>query len=96
MFKINGIDQLQRSLNDAQKALEALDGDLGSVSFNPTDPASIEAAILQVNEMVDSRAGQYASNPIVGPLVTGMKERYREAILQKAAEARLTESKDTE
>jgi hypothetical protein len=87
-MKITGLDTLQKNLADAQKALAALDGELGSVNFNPHDPSSIEAAIAEVERMVDERLGAYASNPIVGPLAEQMKEKYREGILAKAAEAR--------
>ncbi len=89
MIKITGLDKLQRNLKDAQKALEALDGELGTVNFNPHDPASIEAAIHQVERLVDDRVGAYASNPIIGPMADEMKGKYREAILEKAAAARL-------
>lgn len=94
MFKISGLNQLERQLADAQKAIAALDGELGSVSFDPADPASIEAAIQQANRLVDERIGGYVSNPIVGQLAQGMKERFREAVLDKAAAARLTDRAD--
>lgn len=88
MFKINGLDKISRDLEDAQKALAEMDGELGTVSFNPHDPASIEAAIQDVERLIDARLGSYASNPIVGPLAEGMKEQYRQGILDKAAAAR--------
>lgn len=88
---MSGFDKLQRQLAEAQKALSALDGELTTVNFNPEDPESIEGAIQQVNQTIDQRVGQYANNPIVGPLVEQMKDRYREAILDKAAAARLGE-----
>lgn len=94
MLKITGFDKLQRELEEAQRALETLNGELGKVNFNPHDPLSIEAAIQSVYKMVDDRAGVYVSNPIVGPLIEQMKETYRESILQKAAEARLQEKED--
>lgn len=91
MFKIEGLDALQRELQEAQAALEGIDGELGTVNFDPDDPASIEAAITQVNMMVDERLGAYASNSIVGPMAEELKEKYREAIIEKAAAARLGE-----
>lgn len=94
MLKITGLDKLQKDLDEAQRALSELDGELGTVSFNPHDPASIEAAIQSVYRMVDGRAGQYTSNPVVGPLIEQMKESYRENILRKAAEARLQSDED--
>ncbi|CAM3956552.1 Phage protein [Bordetella tumbae] len=94
MFKITGLDKLQKNLKDAQRALSELDGELGVVNFDPNDPASIEAAIQSVNRMIDERVGEYSANPIVGPLADQMKEKYRESILQKAAEARLKPGED--
>lgn len=94
MFNITGLDELSKQLTDTQKALEALDGELGTVSFNPNDPASIEAAIQSVEMIIDDRLGPFASNPIIAPLTEQMKEKYREAIIDRAAEARLKGSAD--
>lgn len=91
MFKITGLDKLSRDLEDAQKAISEMDGELGSVSFDPHDPASIEVAIQEVERLIDERLGSYASNPIVGPLAEGMKEQYRQGIIDKAAAARAGE-----
>ena len=62
MFKITGLDKISRDLEDAQKALSEMDGELGSVSFDPHDPASIEAAVQEVERLIDERLGSYASN----------------------------------
>jgi hypothetical protein len=90
--EIKGLDKLQRDFDDASKALAALDGELGTVRFDPVDPASIDAAILEVERVVDDRVGAFADNPIVRPLVAQMKEQYRKAILDRAAAARLESS----
>ena len=87
-MKITGLDQLTRQLDEAQRAMASLDGELGSVNFDPNDPASIEAAIQKMEAMIDERLGSYVSNPIVGPMAEQMKEKYRAAIVEKAAEAR--------
>ena len=94
MFKITGLDKLQRELAEAQRALSNLDGELSTFRFDPHDPASIEAAIQSVNQMLDQHAGQYASNPIVGPMIDQMKAAYRESIVEKAATARLKPKED--
>lgn len=58
MIKITGFDKLEGQLRDAaQKALEGLDGEMGTVSFNPHDPASIEAAVQEMERLVDERVG---------------------------------------
>lgn len=89
MFKIDGLDKLNRDLEQAQKAIAAMDGELGTVGFNPEDPASIEAAIQEVERLIDERLGSYASNPIIGPIAESLKEKYRDGILEKAAAARI-------
>ncbi|MGL3999410.1 hypothetical protein ACR3LR_06235 [Pantoea eucalypti] len=94
MLKITGLDKLQKELKDAQRVLAELDGNLGSVQFDPHNPESIEAAIIKVNQIVDERVGHYSSNSIIGPLADQMKEAYRENLLQSAAEVRLLEDKD--
>ena len=90
MIKITGLDKLTRELDDAQKALAALGTELGTVKFNPNDPASIEAAIQQIETTVDNRLGAYASNAIIGPLAEKLKETYRQKIIYSAATARLS------
>lgn len=93
MFSITGLDSLQKSLSEAQTALEAVNGELGTLTFNPEDPASIEAAIAESERLVDERLGLYAGNTIVGPLIQQMKDAFRAAVIEKAAEARLKEEK---
>jgi hypothetical protein len=86
---ISGLDTLSRQLADAQRALEALDGELGTVNFDPNDPASIEMAIQNVESIIDEKVAPFADNPVIAPVIEGMKEQYREAIIDRAAEARL-------
>lgn len=90
MIKIEGCDQLTMELDDAQKALAALDGDLGIVKFDPQDPESIESAIKQIDSIIDDRLGAYATNLIIAPLAEQMKEHYRDEIIGQAAAARLS------
>ena len=89
MFKITGLDTLQRQLENAQRALGELDGELGSFKFDPNDPASIEAAIQLANQAIDEKVGAYANNPIIGPVIEEFKQACRENILEKASAARL-------
>lgn len=89
MLNITGLDSLQKTLSEAQTALEAVNGELGTLTFNPEDPASIEAAIAESERLVDERLGAYAENTIVGPLIQQMKDAFRTAVIEKATEARL-------
>lgn len=89
MTFMKGLDNLQRILAEAQRALEIVNGELGTLSFNPGDPESVEAAIAESERLVDERLGEYANNSIVGPLIVQMKDSFRIAVIEKAAEARL-------
>ena len=89
MAFLKGLEGLQKTLSEAQKALEAVNGELGTLSFNPEDPGSVEAAIAESERLVDERLGKYATNSIVGPLIIQMKQSFRTAVIEKAAEARL-------
>jgi hypothetical protein len=89
MFKIEGLDKLQRDLKRVQDALSELDGDLGSVSFNPDDPESIDLAISSMEKLIDEKVSGFEDSDIVTSLVEEMKDQYRAMILEKATEARL-------
>ena len=89
MAKVQGLDKLTKQLEEAQRAFSDLDGEMGSVSFDPTDPGSIEAAIHQMEALIDERLGRYAKNPLVAPMAEEIRENFRQQILEKAAQARL-------
>jgi hypothetical protein len=50
------------------------------LSFDPDDPASVEAAIAAMEEAIDSRAYRFPGNDPVMDLADQMKEQYRQAI----------------
>jgi hypothetical protein len=89
MIKISGLEQLTRQLEQAQEAFTEMEGDLGSVSFDPQDPASIETAIQLAEAMIDAKIRQWANNPLVAKVAGEMKERYRDAIIERAAKVRM-------
>jgi hypothetical protein len=53
MFKITGLDKITRDLEQAQKAMAGMDGELGTVKFNPKNPASIVATAQKVDRRVN-------------------------------------------
>lgn len=89
MIKITGLHELQKELAQAQQALRAIDGQLGSVSFDPQDPGSVEAAIRSMEALIDEKLASYSSNGFVTELASSMKAQYREGILERAATERL-------
>ena len=81
-LKITGLDKLQRDLKDAQRALASLDGEITRLRFNPNDPASVQQAIRQMEQAVDSKTAAYSSNPLVAKIAQGTKEAFRKRILE--------------
>ena len=88
---IKGLDELIRGVGELEKAMAALDGDIASVNFNPNDPQSIEAAIQQTEAAIDERVGGYGQNEMVQKIVTELKEKSRQSILERAAVSRAEE-----
>jgi hypothetical protein len=93
VFKNNGFDKLTKQLSQAADALSRIDGEIGTVSFDPKDPLSIEQAIKNVEIMIDAQLGDCGTNPIIRQIIDGMKEQYRTGILERAATARIEDDK---
>lgn len=89
MIRISGLDTLTRKMDELATFAEEVDGELATVAFDPTDPASIEGAISEMEEAINHKAMPYAGNNLVSDLVQQMKENLRDQILEKAAAARL-------
>jgi hypothetical protein len=87
-FKITGLDELQKVLEQASRAFESLDGEIANLQFNPMDPSSVAAAITDMEQAIDGRLAPYRGNVIVENLATELKTKYRDHILDRAAEAR--------
>lgn len=85
---MKGLNELSRKMKELEKVTAALDGEIGIVSFNPNDPQSIEVAIQKMDQAVDERVGDYSRNDMVEGIVSEVKERYRQAIVERASEAR--------
>lgn len=88
-MKITGLDKLTRKMDELSKFANDIDGHLGQVKFDPSDPGDIERAIAEMETMVDQRASSYGRNDAVQNIADQMKESYRRAILEKAAAKRL-------
>lgn len=90
MIKITGLDKLTKELDQLQRVIGQLDGQIGTINFDPHDPASIESAISNVDALIDQKVGSYSSNSMAASIIDGLKDTYRQGILDKAAEARAT------
>lgn len=91
VFKIKGLDKLQRELKQASEALDAIGGDVAAIKFTPSDPASIERAIADMEQAVDGKLSPYRNNDLVSSLAEQMKTTYRDQILERASIARAQE-----
>ncbi|CCM80058.1 MULTISPECIES: hypothetical protein [Rhizobium] len=92
MFKITGLDKLKKKTGQLSSFSQAIDGEIANVSFDPTDPASIEAAIQEAHDAIDHKAIPYEQNDWITSLVKQLKESVRDQILERAAVARLERS----
>lgn len=89
MIKITGLDAIMKKTEQMSKFASELDGELASVKFDPTDPASIEAALQEVTDAIDEKTRSYERNDWVQNLAEKIKEQARNSILEKAASARI-------
>ncbi|EJB01742.1 hypothetical protein Rleg9DRAFT_0482 [Rhizobium leguminosarum bv. trifolii WSM597] len=94
MFKITGLNKLKKKIDQLSNFSQAIDGEIANVSFNPTDPASIEAAIQEAHDAIDQKAIAYERNDWITSLVEQLKESVRDQILERAAVARLEGSSE--
>ena len=84
---IKGLDALHRTLDDAKRALAALEGQFGSVRFVPSDAESVQGAIASLEAMIDEKLLPFRGNAIVESLIPQLKEKYRAGILERVEEA---------
>lgn len=86
---MKGLDNFNKKIRELEQVSKSLDGSLAKVSFDPADPQSIDLAISQMEDDIDSRVGNISSqNEILKSMVASIKEQGRQAILERAAKAR--------
>jgi len=87
LFKVelSGFDELQKTLADAQRAIESLDGELATLRVDPDNP---QTAIAEMDRAVDAKLAPYRGNPIVEQIAEASKEHFRNGILEQAEEAK--------
>jgi len=84
-MKLTGLDELQKTLRDAQRAMESFNGELATLSIDPNNPQS---AITEMERAVDAKLAQYRGNTIVEKIAEASKEHFRKKILERAEEAK--------
>jgi hypothetical protein len=83
-INITGLDKLQRQLEEAQRALESMNGTITTLKFDRDDSASVQQAIRQMEVAVDHKIAPYGSNPLVAKVAQMTKDSFRERILERA------------
>lgn len=89
MIKIEGLDQLNKTLSELDKLTSELEGELGTIQFDAESAENIELAIVEMENMIDIKFENYASNPVAIDMANGIKAAYRQMIVDKASEARI-------
>lgn len=84
-----GFDDAIKKLKDVEKFTEGLNGHLDRLSFEATDPSSIEQAIRQAEDVIDSHAARYPRNQWVEAAAASFKEQVRTVVITKAQAFRL-------
>jgi hypothetical protein len=78
--ELSGFDELQKTLEDAQRAIQSLDGELATLSVDPNNP---QPAIAEMERLVDAKLAPYRGNAIVDQISEASKEQFRNYILEK-------------
>ena len=89
MIEIKGLDKLNKTLSELGRVTSELEGELGSIQFDAESAESIELAIVEMENMIDIKFENYASNPVAIDIANGIKAEYRQMIIDKASEARI-------
>ena len=90
---MKGLKELQKTLRDASEALQNLDGTITTLKFDPNDPASVNAAIAEMEGAIDVKMSPWRGNEIIENLIEQAKEQYRERVLDKATAAQTDEDR---
>jgi Predicted nucleotide-binding protein containing TIR-like domain len=90
VFRITGLDELQRELKLLADAAAALDGELTTLRLDPMDQSSVERAIADVKLAIDRKIADYSHSAMVANMAAELKQKYEADILARAAAARLT------
>ena len=87
-IRVEGLDELRKTLEGMSKAFQELDGHIASLRFNPNDDDSIEEAIQLANEEIDRRLTPLTTNASVQGIATQVKAKFAQGIRRRAEEAR--------
>jgi hypothetical protein len=82
--EITGLGDLEKTLAEAEKALESVNGELATLSIDPNNP---QLAIAEMEQLVDTKLVPYKDNTIVQQLAQTVKEQFKVQILAAVEDA---------
>lgn len=96
MFELKGFDKINKTLSELQKLSNELNGELGVIKFDAKNAESIELALVEMEVMINKKFESYQANSIAKNMADGIKESYRQMVLNEASEARLNAGNEEE
>lgn len=84
----NELQDFERRFQDALTGLKEVDAKIEAIRFNPDNPASVQAAIEQVELIIDDRLGEHMADPKIAPIVNGARRKYRNYIFEDKFKSR--------
>lgn len=79
--------ELTKQLDAAARAAKSLDGELGTIEFDPKDQRSVEEAIHSLENRIDQKLARHLENPLVAHFAAQLKAIYRDQIRFRAQSA---------
>jgi hypothetical protein len=67
----------------AEALLAKVQAEIAVIDLDPADPASVAAALQRMDAIIDQYLGSFSADPVIGPVIAPMKERYRRMILKR-------------
>lgn len=92
-YKITGLDDLQREMHLLADVATALDGDIATLKFDPSNQISVERAIADMKLAIDQKVSGFRASAMVAHLVSRLKQKYEQEILSRAADARVKDER---
>jgi hypothetical protein len=86
-FQMKGFEHLTSRLKELSDALNQLNGKLCEVRFDPSRPDQVQTAIRTMERAVNERLSEFPDNPLVQQLAAGIKQRFKQEMLNLASEA---------
>lgn len=86
-IEIKGLAELQQKLGEFKTVMSRLEGQLGEIQFNPSDPASVDAAIRRMDTLVDERCGDFRNDSWASDVIAKVKRQFAAQVRERAQAA---------